>query len=332
MPLVDDAFSALADIHAAFEGDAPIGCHVFVFSPKTRERREEWHRIVMAHEVADRLIASARDSLFSLEARAADDQALAEFDFDAMTDGSIGVLKTEDAPAISDWLSAVPPDDWSVRFNGDEKILERVRFYATRINFSDGRILTLFRGSRGLNVILREKGAISAVFSREQNEMVEVDGAVVSFDGLFDFFSWDNTIFISNFRTFESVTNIRDVTMRKAAFAMDALAERFGLGANSEMLKEEVCKRTLLAKRLAAAHRNGVIDDIDPNNLVERAEEKGLRIRCRIENGNAHFEIDHNNKGEVEDFVDLLTDLFLRSPVTGREWEAVVKRPPRPRS
>jgi len=54
-------------------------------------------------------------------------------------------------------------------------------------------------------------------------------------------------------------------------------------------------------------------------------------LRCRIEGGNVHFDIDHTNRGEVEDFVDLMTDLFLQSPVTRREWEAVVKRAPRDR-
>ena len=121
------------------------------------------------------------------------------------------------------------------------------------------------------------------------------------------------------------------MTIRKANEALDALATRFGLGDNGQALKAEIGKRTLLAKRLAAAHRHGIIADIDPQSLVNRAREKNLRLRCHLENGNARFDIDHNNSGEVQDFVDLLTDFFLKSPVTGREWEAVVKRTPKAR-
>ncbi len=286
----------------------------------------------MQGTVADRLVAAARDALLKLDDRATDDQALVEFDFDAMVDGAIGALAVAEVPAIADWLSRVPVDDWPIRFNGDEQIMEKARFYATRLNFSDGRQLTLFRGSRGLNVILKGKGGVAAAFSRDRNEMVALDGAVVSFDSEIDFFFWQGMVFVANFRTFESVTNIREETIRKSGEAMDALAARFGLGGNPEGLKLEIGKRALLAKKLAAAHRHGIIADIDPNKLVDRATHKGLRLRFRTENGNLHFDIDHNNRDEVQDFVDLLTDVFLQSPVTGREWEAVVKRIPKVRT
>ncbi len=331
MPLIDDAFAALTDMRVALNARDRIGCHVLIFSPKTRERRENWHKIAMQGPVADRIASSAREALLKLENRATDDQALEEFDFDAMADGCIGVMSLADVPAIANWLDAIPGDDWPLRFDGDERVIEKARFYVTRLNFADGRLLTLVRGSRGLTVTLREQGMVAAIFSREQNEMVAIDGSVVSFDGAIDFLAWEGMVFILNFRTFESVTNIRDVTIRKATEALDDLATRFGLGNNIQSIKDEIGKRTLLAKRLAAAHRHGIIADIDPQNLVDRAAEKQLRLRCHMNNGNVHFDIDHNNQGEIQDFVDLLTDFFLKSPVTGREWEAVVKRTPKAR-
>ena len=331
MALIDDAFAALADIRIALGGGERIGCHVFIFSSRTRERREEWHKIAMEGSVADLLASTARDALLKLEGRATDDQVLAEFEFDAMAEGSIGVISLAEVPAISDWVNALPSDDWPTRFDGDERVVDNARFYVTSLNFADSRRLTLVRGSRGVKVTLREKGAIAAAFSRERNEMVAIDGAVITFDGAIDFFAWDGLVFISNFRTFESVTNIRDVTIRKAEEALDVFAARFGLAANAKDLKAEIGKRTLLAKKLAAAHRHGIIEDIDPRNLVNRVAEKQLRLHCRMENGDVRFDIDHNDRGQLEDLVDLLTDLFLRSPVTGREWEAVVKRPPRKR-
>ncbi|WP_377808495.1 Kiwa anti-phage protein KwaB-like domain-containing protein [Azospirillum sp. A29] len=331
MPLIDDAFAALTDMRVTLNARDRIGCHVLIFSPKTRERRENWHKVAMQGSVADRIASSAREALLKLENRATDDQALEEFDFDAMADGCIGVMSLADVPAIANWLDAIPGDDWPLRFDGDEQVIEKARFYVTRLNFADGRLLTLVRGSRGLTVTLREQGMVAAIFSREQNEMVAIDGAVVSFDGAIDFLAWEGMVFILNFRTFESVTNIRDVTIRKATGALDDLAARFGLGNNIQAIKDEIGKRTLLAKRLAAAHRHGIIADVDPQSLVDRAAEKQLRLRCHMNNGNVHFDIDHNNQGEIQDFVDLLTDFFLKSPVTGREWEAVVKRTPKAR-
>lgn len=331
MPLIEDAFAALTDISAALEASDRIGCHVFIFSLPTRDRRDRWLRVGMEGAVAERLVDSARASLTRIEAKATDDQVLAEFDFDAMADGSIGALRVADARDIADWLNEVPQDDWPIRFDGDEKVLERARFYATRLNFPDGRHLTLFRGSRGLAVTLRQRNAVAAAFSREHHQMVAVDGPVISFDGNIDFFEWEGLVFILNLLTFESVTNIREVTVRKSGEAVDALAARFRLGNNANALKAEISKRTRLAKRLAAAHQHGLIEDINHETLVGRIEQKSLRLHCRVENGLAHFDIDHTNRGEIEDFVDLMTDLFLQSPVTQREWEAVVKRAPRDR-
>jgi len=226
MPLIDDAFAALTDMRVALNTRDRIGCHVLIFSPKTRERRENWHKIAMQGPVADRIASSAREGLLKLESRATDDQALEEFDFDAMADGCIGVMSLADVPAIAKWLDEIPGDDWPLRFDGDERVIEKARFYVTRLNFADGRLLTLVRGSRGLTVTLREQGMVAAIFSREQNEMVAIDGAVVSFDGAIDFLAWEGMVFILNFRTFESVTNIRDVTIRKATEALAGRGKR----------------------------------------------------------------------------------------------------------
>lgn len=331
MPLLEDAFLALTDVNAALNEDGRIGCHLFLSTPPTRLRRESWLRVVVDQAVANRLIDCARISLTKLEDRLAEGRELSEFDFDAMAEGNVGVLRVADMPAIADWLGDVPPDDWAVRFDGDENALGRARFYATRINFADGRHLKLFRGSRGLTVTLQGKNAVAAMFSRDGNQMVAIDGAVVSFDGNFDFFEWDGLVFITNLLTFESVTNIRQVTVQKAEEAIDAIQARFNLGENLAGLKTEIGKRTRLAKKLAAAHKHGLINDIDAQSLVERAQQKALRLGCRLHEGQAIFEIDHTDRGQVDDFVDLMTDLFLQSPVTRREWEAVVKRAPRER-
>lgn len=331
MPLIEDSFAALTDLKILLGDIDNVGCHLFIFSPRTRQRREEWLQIAVDDVVAKKLVESTRRSLLTLEERAADDQALHEFDFDAMSDNSIGVLKLDDVGELTRWLNDVPENDWPVRFNGDERTLDKVRFFVVRLSFPDGKIIKLFRGSRGITVSLQAKGFISAAFSRRTNEMIAIEGPVISIDGKFDFVEWNDYLFISNLLTFESITNIREVTVRKANEVVDVLSRKLHLGDNVDALKFEIGKRTRLAKRLAAAQKHGLIDDIDLQSLVDRAAEKGLRLRCTMQDGVAKFDINCDNAGEVADFVDLITDIFLFSPVTKREWEAVVKRPPRSR-
>lgn len=328
MSLVDDAFAALSDIRAALDNEERPGCHVFMAIPHGR-RGYEWRKLAMG-SVADQLAALAGNALADLESRAADDEVLAEFDFDAMAKGSIGIMSLHDVPAIAEWFDAVPDDDHLARFDGDEETAKNVRFYVIRLNFADGRRLTQVRGGfRKWAITLKKKGAVAAIFSREHGEMTAIDGPVINFDGRIDFFMWDGLVFILNFATFESITDIRDVTIRKAEEAIDAVAARFGLGENVDALKVEIGKRIRPAKRLAAAYHHGLIADIDPQRLVSRALEKKLRMRCDTVNDQVRITIDHNDPGQVQDLVNLLSDLFLKSPVTGREYEAPVRRPPK---
>lgn len=330
MPLVDDGYSAFADLTASLGEAQEVGCHVFLRSQPTRERREPWHRLSMTGDLANEIVETASRTLAQIEARTADDERLEEFTFDAMADGDIGVLRIADTPGLGEWLAAVPGPDWPVRFEGQEEVLERTRFYVTRLSFPDGRTLLAFRGSRNLNLSLRRRNAVIAKFNRDEHELVPVDGTVVNFDQEVDFFVWEGLTFVLNLRTFESVTNIREITAEKAGEAIDALVGRFGLD-DPDGLKLAIGSRPLLAKKLASALRHGLVADIDIAALPARIAAKELDITHEGDGEDFRLRIDPNNRRQVQDFVDLMSDVFLHSPVTGREWVVSVKKAPRPR-
>jgi len=284
----------------------------------------------MTGDLANEIVETASRTLTQIEARTADDERLEEFTFDAMADGDIGVLRIADTPGLGEWLAAVPGPDWSVRFEGQEEVLERTRFYVTRLSFPDGRTLLTFRGSRNLNLSLRRRNAVIAKFNRDEHELVPVDGTVVNFDQDVDFFVWEGLTFVLNLRTFESVTNIREITAQKAGEAIDALGGRFGLD-DPNGLKSAIGSRPLLAKKLASALRHGLVADIDIAALPARIAAKELDITHDGDGEDFRLRIDPNNRRQVQDFVDLMSDVFLHSPVTGREWVVSVKKAPRPR-
>lgn len=330
MALIDDGYASLADARLALNGADEIGCHFFLNSRPSRERRESWTRISLEGALAARLADAARQTLWELETRVTNEQSLAEFDFDAMVDGSVGVLSVRDTPGLTEWLDALPQPDWPAIFDGDEETLRRSRFYAYRLTLPDGRGVRAFRGRAGLEVAARKRHAISAMFHRDSSELAAIEGSVITFEPTPDFFEWDGLLFIVNMRTFESITNIRDVTDRKAVEAIDALAGRFHL-ANPDALKASISQRTRLAKRLASAHKHGLVGDLDPERVAQLIAARQLQLTCTPHEGSLRFEIDHANSRAVEDFVDLMSDVFLISPATNRDWEALVKRPPRRR-
>jgi hypothetical protein len=328
MALVDDGYAALGDLRRAMNAGEEMGFHVFLNVRPSRQRRETWYRISLARELSVQLADAARRVFSDLEATAAGEQNLGEFDFDSMVGGSVGVINLRDAEGLGDWLDALPLPDFPTVFDGDEEVLGRAKFYAFRLTLPDGRNIRAFRGRSGLEIAARKRNAVAAAFHRDTNQMVPVDGAVVTFDQNVDFFEWDGLLYVANIRSFESITNIREITVAKAHDAVEALAARFDLG-NIDALKVHVQQRTRLGKRLASAHKHGLAADLDPAEIEKLIGVRKLQFKCEQDGGRLKFDLDHANNRSIEDFVDLVSDVFLTSPVTRRDWEALAKRPPR---
>jgi hypothetical protein len=64
---------------------------------------------------------------------------------------------------------------------------------------------------------------------------------------------------------------------------------------------------------------------------MELVQKRQLQLTCQPDGATIRFNIDCTVARSVEDFVDLVSDVFLVSPTTSRDWEALVKRPPRRR-
>lgn len=327
MPLIDDALAALSDLDAAFQEEAgDIGCHVFLFANHGRTPRDKWQRLSMGGTLPTRFTQAAALSVSQIRAVAVDDGGLLEFDFDAMAGGNIGVMSTETAPMLAAWLNEVPPEDWPSIFVADPAYVQKAKFFSARYHFADGRHLKTFRGRRGMQIILERGSRLAAMFRQDSDEMRPVDSPVITFDQDIDFFEWEGFVFIRNLPAFEAITNIRAITAQKAHEAIDAISNRFSLP-NIQGLKEHLSERTKLAKKLAAAVQHGLLDDIDGERLIARIEERQFNVICRQTDGGFEFEIDHADRNEVEQFVNLMTDVYLHSPVTQREWKAITKTP-----
>lgn len=325
MPLIEDALSALSDLEAAFQ-QGQIGCHVFLFAAHGRGRRDRWQRVSMDAGLTQRFVEAAALSVAQIRQTAVDDNGLVEFDFDAMASGSVGVMPLDTAPPLAEWSNDVPTEDWPTIFVADPAYVERTKFFSARFSLPDGRLLKTFRSKRGIQIILERGSRLAAMFRQDSNEMQPVDSTVITFDQSVDFFEWDGFVFIANLGAFESITNIREITAAKAHEAIDAIGERFGLP-NMQGLKDHLCERTKLAKKLAAAVQHGLLDDVDGDRLIQRIEQRQFNVRCRRENGRFEFDIDLDNRVEVEQFVNLMTDVYLHSPVTQREWKVITKTP-----
>lgn len=326
MPLIDDALSALSDLEAAFDEEGELGSHLFLYSQRGRSKRERWQRISMDSSLARRFAETIRMSVANTRARAVEEDGLQAFDFDSMASGSIGVMPIAEAPELQAWLDELPEPDWPSIFRGEPGFVDRAKFYAVDLRVSDGRQLRAFRSKSGIKIIIERGSRLAAMFRQDSDEMQSVQGTVLTFDENLDFFQWEGFLFIRTLGAFESVTNIRAITAMKACSAVDAIASRFAIP-DAKGLKDHLSSRIKLAKKMAAAVQHGLLEDVDGSRLIARIDERGFGVKCRRDGDRFAFDLDLGDRRQIEEFVNLMTDVYLRSPVTEREWKVTSKRP-----
>jgi hypothetical protein len=325
-----DALTALSNTMADPGGE--VGCHVFIRSPGTRTRKKIWFKVAMEPDVTTKIV-SATDGAIEDILREARTGHLAEFDFDAMVDGDMAVLKVEDVEALLGWFEALPADTLDDTFNGDPAIAKRADLFVRRLTFPGGKSLVAVTGKGGLDVYIGKKGKVAAFFSEQKHEMQDIKGAILTLDGRIDFLLWEGLVFVQRLRTFESLTHVREATTTRAEKAIESCSILFNFGPSAPAVLARISAQPALAKRLAAAHKYGYMADMTGPRLRDRAIEKQLNIQFVEDEitGGISLQIDETDKRQIEDLVDLLSEFFLKSPATGREYDVRVKRPARAR-
>ncbi|MCC8625765.1 Kiwa anti-phage protein KwaB-like domain-containing protein [Xanthomonas vesicatoria] len=334
MTVIEDATNALQELSQLLNGDITnVGCHCFIKSTKSLKRKKDWFRVKMDPEVARKIVVATQGVVSTLRQQC-EENHIAEFDFDAMLDGDLAVSKLSDIEGLGLWFDEIPVDTLVDIYQGEDDIAERAYIYTRRINFPNGKKLLAVSGKSGIAVNLVAKGRISAAFDRDEGLMKSIKSPIISFDGKVDFFLWGDYVFICKIRPFESLTNVRSATIKKAKVAFTHCAGIFDMGPTEDDLLNYISDKPSLAKRLAAAHKWGFMNDMAAPALQARALQKQLDLSFDTDphSGKVSLKIDNADKRQVEDLIDLLCENFLQSPTTGREYEARFKRPARERA
>ncbi|WP_134656638.1 hypothetical protein [Xanthomonas fragariae] len=239
------------------EPNGQIGCHVFIHSKATRTRKTTWFKVAMERQLAERIEEATAKAVRQVLLDA-DAGSLSEFDFDAMVDGDIGVIRIQDVPALHTWFASLPPDTLEDMFDGTPELVERATHYARRLNFPNGKSLIAVAGKGAINVNAGEKGKIASIFSRQRNEMVEVDGPLITIEAKISFILWDDLVFIQRLSTFETLTQVREATLQRANQAVANCMKIFELSGDTASVISRLSGKPALAKRLAAADKMAI--------------------------------------------------------------------------
>lgn len=323
LPLIDLATTALNDLKVALsESPEEASCHVFLYANRGRGKSDKWKRLRFTSGLATTFRTDLEKQLVL---QLPPLRILTAFSFDDMVNRQIGVIAKDEIPEIEKWFDEVPPADWLHLFDGDEKFLANVKFHVTNIAVADQKkSLKLFRQRSRTSLL--HKGGYNTIFNFRKNEFSEVDGKIFDFSLDVDFFEWQGFVFILHLPSFESLTEIRRVTLTRAQDAISSLSLIGNLVIEGlESVSRELDQKPLLAKKLAAAKRQGTIDALKAEALVSRIAEKNLPISTRTLNGTYTIVIDPTQSTQISEFVNLITDFYLRSPVTQKEYKAHAK-------
>lgn len=324
MTLIDEGLDGLRDLRAKLENEVP-GCRIFINLKRGRTREERWKRLIANEELAVQFVAHVTEAIIFVQSLAAEPDGISEFDFDALSAGAVGVLRLADFPDLQQWLGDVPDNDWNQAFRPTAEARRNLHHYSVRITFANGQRLETFRSSRGAKIYI-EHGGIHAWFQRDADLARPAVDGFMSFDEKIDFFAWDGFLFIANLPSFESITNVREATQRQARAAVDAMTGTFEFG-DIDVFKSTVASKVSIAKKLAAAVQHGLLEAVDADRVMARIEAKNLNLTCRKVDGKVVFDIDPSDVRHAAEIVNLLSDVYLQSPVTQKEWRALVKKP-----
>lgn len=315
----------LTDLSGKLEADAEAykSCIVFLGSKAGRRKQDRWKRMKFDASLAAEFRDEVVDALLQVvEAK----DTVEPYAFDDMVSGHMGYLDKSESSILAQWFDEIPPPEWPHVFDGDPHFLSRVKYYVTAIPV-DGPddVLRVFRHRGGASLV--HKG-LFALFDTTENQFRMAKQKVFHFDHGVDFFEWGGVIYICNHNRFESLTDMRTITAEKAGECLAGIEKKkdIHVGCLAE-LQHVIESKPLYAKKLASALTQGVIVKLTGKAMAERIKTKKLPIKWSQNGGKYTFTLNPENAAHVREFVYLVTDYYLNSPVTRIEYRVPSKYP-----
>ena len=326
---LDDAQRALAELRSIIGDSATeVGCHTFLALRNGRTKADRWRRIQFGRGLATKF----KSGMFTeLHDRLPAPDALTLFGFEDPPATHATVIAKADFPEVANWVDEVPTPDWPHTFGSDRGVMENARFHVACFHFGgEHGVLRVFQ--QRAPVSLMRRNSLLAVLATGRNELEEVEQQVFGFPLGADFVDWQGFVFVMRLPAFEALTNIRKVTLARAREAFDGIAAVNDLTVHGLVaVGAALQSKPLLAKKLAAAGRNGTLGVLQSDALADRIDTLHLPLQFKRKDGRVEITLDPDNPASMRAFVDLVADVYLRSPVTNLDYKAHSKELASPR-
>lgn len=316
------AAEALDALRETLTSDAGfMVCHSFLGRTRSRKSSDQWRRVRFNPELERSFRSALTDRLRDSLPVNTD---LVPYNHEDPTSEQVPIFVREDFAELAGWLDNVPSADWPSTFDGSEDFLGEVDVHVAVLMSAEDTLKAFRR--RTASTLTRRNGFLASL-TGSKNELEPVKGKVFEFPTEVDFLEWRGFVYVLRLSPLESLTKIREVTNARARAALDLLGKVDGL--QIEGLSEvavALSDRPATAKRLASAARNKTISSLQPKALRQHIANYELPLTVRRREGKLVVSFDVTNPKHIDEFVNLVADIYLRSTLTSLDYKARSKQ------
>ncbi|NIJ48349.1 Kiwa anti-phage protein KwaB-like domain-containing protein [Rhizomicrobium electricum] len=279
-----------------------------MLSKAGKEPHEKWKRVRWARDLERDYRKLLAGSLLETTRT----EMVRPYSFEGMVEGGLGYWSLDKLQAEKPWPYYPPELDWRHVFDGSEPHFSKIELLVSVVKFATGRELICYR-RQSSNALAKRPSRLTAVLDPTEHIFRKPSGSIFQLDYRTDFFLWDGHIFILRQSVFESLTHIIEATEAKATAALGNIASSASVSIDRfDEFRKAVLARGRSRKRLASAEQNGILSEINADQIEACIAEVGLSIRRHREGEKLVLSPNLESGSELDDLVKVLVDYFTR--------------------
>lgn len=227
----------------------------------------------------------------------------------------------EEIPEELKVIDQIIEDEDLPNFSFTTDKLEDIKGIAILIE-KDGQNLVIYKKHYPINLYKKDSGlSIRRLGNNQRFTILKED--VVKIHPNFEFFKFNNTLFINNLKTLEKFFGFHEVIKNKAASCIDEIESSDILENPSEL--RHMLDDISFARKLTKAGSNSPVLGVIPNSTIISFVENFPMLIGKIEINADRTKLKMTSKKSKQLFVKLLNDDFLQSELTRLYYDSLAK-------
>lgn len=232
----------------------------------------------------------------------------------------ISYLETNEIPMYEDIRNAIINEENTdvLRRGILESIINKSKGYVIRSIYRENNeqkeVLAYFKMTK--SAFLKEEKTLFC-FDRENGEVLsEVTGIQLQFDDKLVSIDIENTMFILNGNSFETLLKYQEHINMSSELALTSIGNQ-GIIQNFEVLREYCSSSKPMKSKLYKIYANGNIESINISDFIRVKEICGDSLMININNNNTISTQDNNTRKSVEHILRVYNDESAETIVSG---------------